>query len=134
MRRGGWALWRPRGQCVCDVVVHPPPCSEARALCLKPRIRFKLGFEAWRDLPMDLQQEVLRVLDEVLSLDGRSAAFARDTPLLGAIPELDSMAVVSLITAFEDSFGIAIDDDDIDGDTFATVGALVDFLASKTAA
>lgn len=83
---------------------------------------------------MDLQQEVLRVLDEVLSLDGRSAAFARDTPLLGAIPELDSMAVVSLITAFEDSFGIAIDDDDIDGDTFATVGALVDFLASKTAA
>jgi acyl carrier protein len=82
---------------------------------------------------MDLQQEVLRLLDDVLSLDGRSATFTRDTHLLGAIPELDSMAVVSLITAFEDSFGIAIDDDDIDGDTFATVGALVDFLASKTA-
>lgn len=82
---------------------------------------------------MDLQQEVLRLLDDVLSLDGRSATFTRDTHLLGAIPELDSMAVVSLITAFEDSFGIAIDDDDIDGDTFASVGALVDFLASKTA-
>jgi acyl carrier protein len=82
---------------------------------------------------MDLQQEVLRLLDDVLSLDGRSATFTRDTHLLGAIPELDSMAVVSLITAFEDSFGIAIDDDDIDGDTFASVGALVDFLSSKTA-
>lgn len=82
---------------------------------------------------MDLQQEVLRLLDDVLSLEGRSATFTRDTHLLGAIPELDSMAVVSLITAFEDSFGIAIDDDDIDGDTFASVGALVDFLASKTA-
>ncbi len=82
---------------------------------------------------MDLQQEVLRLLDDVLSLDGRSATFTRDTHLLGAIPELYSMAVVSLITAFEDSFGIAIDDDDIDGDTFATVGALVAFLASQTA-
>ena len=83
---------------------------------------------------MDVQQEVLRLLDEVLSLDGRGAAFTRDTHLLGAIPELDSMAVVSLITAFEDSFGIAIDDDDIDGENFASVGALVDFLAGKTAA
>lgn len=83
---------------------------------------------------MDLLQEVLRLLDEVLSLEGRSATFSRDTPLLGAIPELDSMAVVSLMTAMEDSFGITIEDDDIDGDTFATVGALVDFVASKTAA
>ena len=42
---------------------------------------------------MDVTQEVLRVLDEVLSLNGRSGTFTRDTPLLGAIPELDSMAV-----------------------------------------
>jgi acyl carrier protein len=83
---------------------------------------------------MDLLQEVLRLLDEVLSLDGRAATFTRDTHLLGAIPELDSMAVVSLITAFEDSFGIAIDDDDVDGETFASVGALVDFLATKVEA
>jgi acyl carrier protein len=47
---------------------------------------------------LNISQEVLRVLDEVLSLNGRSAAFTRDTPLLGAIPELDSMAVVTLIT------------------------------------
>lgn len=83
---------------------------------------------------MDLQQEVLRVLDEVLNLDGRSATFARGTHLLGALPELDSMAVVSLITALEDRFGIVIDDDDLDGDTFASVGSLVDFVSGKTAA
>jgi len=58
------------------------------------------------------------VLDEVLSLDGRSAKFTRDTPLLGAIPELDSMAVVTLITTMEDQFGLVVDDDDIDGATF----------------
>lgn len=82
---------------------------------------------------MDVEREVLRVLDEVLSLGGRASAFTRSTPLLGAIPELDSMAVVTLITSLEDQFGLAVDDDDISGDTFANVGALVDFVSSKLA-
>lgn len=82
---------------------------------------------------MDVTKEVLRVLDEVLSLNGRAAEFTRDTPLLGAIPELDSMAVVSLITSLEDQFGLVVDDDDIDGSTFATVGSLADFVSAKIA-
>ena len=83
---------------------------------------------------MDVQHEVLRVLDEVLSLGGRSATFSRDMPLLGAIPELDSMAVVTLITTIEEQFGVIVADDEIDGDTFASVGALVDFVSGKLAA
>ena len=82
---------------------------------------------------MTVHNEVLQVLDEVLSLGGRSAAFNAQTPLLGAIPELDSMAVVTLITTLEDRFGIVVDDDDIDGDTFATIGSLVAFVNSKFA-
>jgi acyl carrier protein len=80
---------------------------------------------------LDVTKEVLRVLDEVLSLNGRSAAFDRNTPLLGAIPELDSMAVVALITSLEDQFGLVVDDDDIDGATFATFGSLADFVSGK---
>lgn len=83
---------------------------------------------------MDVTQEVLRVLDEVLSLNGRATAFTRDTPLLGALPELDSMAVVTLITTLEDQFGLVVDDDDIDGSTFATVGSLADFVSGKLTA
>lgn len=83
---------------------------------------------------MNVQTEVLRILDEVLSLGGRSASFTRETHLLGAIPELDSMAVVSLITAMEEQLNIMVDDDDIDGGTFATVGSLVAFVESKLAA
>ncbi|HZF80789.1 MAG TPA: phosphopantetheine-binding protein [Rubrivivax sp.] len=83
---------------------------------------------------MNIEQELLAVLDEVLSLKGRSATFTRDTHLLGAVPELDSMAVVSLITAIEERFGLAVDDDDIDGGTFATVGSLVDFVGSRITA
>ena len=83
---------------------------------------------------MEVTKEVLRILDEVLSLNGRVASFTQDTPLLGAIPELDSMAVVTLITTLEEQFGLVIDDDDIDGATFATVGSLVEFVNSKLAA
>jgi acyl carrier protein len=70
-------------------------------------------------------------LDEVLSLGGRAQAYTRQTPLLGAIPELDSMAVVTLITTLEEQCGITVDDDDIDGDAFATVGSLVDFVSAR---
>ena len=80
---------------------------------------------------MEVWREVVQVLEEVLSLDGRSATFTCDTHLLGAIPELDSMAVVALLTGLEERFGIAVDDDDIDGETFATVGALAGFVSAK---
>lgn len=83
---------------------------------------------------MNTQKEVLSLLDEILSLNGRSADFSVNTPLLGAIPELDSMAVVALITGFEDRFGFTVDDDEIEGSTFATVGSLVEFVEGKLAA
>lgn len=82
---------------------------------------------------MDVTKEVVRVLDEVLSLNGRAASFTRETHLLGAIPELDSMAVVALITTLEERFGITVDDGDIDGETFATLGALSDFVQEQVA-
>jgi len=80
---------------------------------------------------MNPTTDVLRTLDEVLSLGGRAMKFTRDTPLLGAVPELDSMAVVTLITSLEERFGITVDDDEIDGATFASVGSLVDFVVAK---
>lgn len=80
-----------------------------------------------------LQAQVLRLLDDVLSLDGRAQQFSAGTPLLGAVPELDSMAVVSLITAMEEQLGISVDDDEIDGDVFATVGSLTAFVQAKLA-
>lgn len=82
---------------------------------------------------MDTLREVLRILDDVLSLGGRAASFTRQTPLLGAIPEFDSMAVVALITALEERLGIVFDDDEIDGERFASVGTLVDLVDSKLA-
>ena len=83
---------------------------------------------------MTIQNEVLSILDEVLSLKGRSSGFGASTPLLGAMPELDSMAVVALLTSLEDRFGFSVDDDEIEGATFATVGSLVAFVEQKLVA
>ena len=82
---------------------------------------------------MDTKKEVLSILDEVLSLGGRAAGFDLDTPLLGALPDLDSMAVVGLINMLEERFGFVVEDDEIDGATFASVGSLVEFVDGKLA-
>ena len=82
---------------------------------------------------MDIERELLGLIDEVLSLGGRAMAFERDTPLLGAVPELDSMAVVGLINMMEEHFSFIVEDDEIDGSAFATVGTLTDFVQGKLA-
>jgi acyl carrier protein len=83
---------------------------------------------------MKVGAEVLSVLEAVLNLKGRSVTFEQSTPLLGSVPELDSMAVVSIIAALEDKFAFTIDDDEIDGSIFATVGSLVGFVERKLSA
>lgn len=75
-----------------------------------------------------IQKEVLALLDEVLNLDGRALAFGADTPLLGEVPELDSMAVIAVIHEIEERFGIQVPDDEVDGNSFATVGTVVEFV------
>ena len=78
-------------------------------------------------------EEVKAVLVDVLNLGDAGAALVPDSPLLGALPELDSMAVVSVIAALEERFGIMVDDDDISASTFATLGSLSAFVDAKLA-
>jgi acyl carrier protein len=82
---------------------------------------------------MNAIDHILRVLDEALNLQGRALAFDAHTPLLGALPELDSMAVLALITGLEAHFGIAFSDDDLNGSAFATVGSVVELVEQALA-
>ena len=82
---------------------------------------------------MDIKNQVIAILDEVLGLNGRSAVFTLDTPLLGAIPELDSMAVLGILTQIQDDFGVQIDDDEVSADIFQTFGDLKRFVEAKLA-
>ena len=76
-------------------------------------------------------EQVLDVLAE--SLDGALPIneLNEEAPLLGAIPELDSMAIVGIITSIEERFGIIFDDDELDAEMFETVGTLRSQIVSK---
>lgn len=83
----------------------------------------------------DTDRELRQILEDVLGLaPGLADSFTEDSGLFGELPELDSMAVAGLLTEMEDRFGIVIDEDDVDGEIFATYGNLLDFTLSKQAA
>lgn len=82
---------------------------------------------------MACYNQVVAILAEVLSMEDRMEQFEPDTALLGGLPEFDSMAVVSVITAIEERFGVTIDDDELDGESFETVASLVAFVESLKA-
>ncbi len=113
---------RPTGSVVVRAL-----CASAASPVASPRRRR-------RGYALDTRSDVLAVLDDVLSLKGRSAAFGDDTHLLGGVPELDSMAVANVLASLEERFGITIDDDEIAASTFATVGSLVAYVEGKLGA
>jgi acyl carrier protein len=75
--------------------------------------------------------EVINVLADVLNIGARAEKWDSATALLGSAPELDSMAVVTVIGALEDHFGISVADDEVSAEMFATVGSLSSFVESK---
>ena len=78
--------------------------------------------------------EVKLLIGEILQLGDRVQAFGPETPLMGSIPEFDSMAVLTLIHALEQQFGIRIAYDEISAETFETVGKVYDFVCDKVMA
>ena len=80
---------------------------------------------------MSILSDVKNIIVNVLQLQGGVASLEDNAPLLGAIPEFDSMAVISVIAALEEQFDFDVDDDEIDADIFETVGTLVTFVEGK---
>jgi acyl carrier protein len=73
--------------------------------------------------------EVKAAVVETLGIEDRADTIDAATPLLGALPELDSLAVLELIVELERRFGIAADDDEVTADAFATLASLTEFVA-----
>jgi acyl carrier protein len=80
----------------------------------------------------EVENTLRAVLADVLGLDrARVAAFGEATPLFGALPEFDSMAVAGLLTELEERLGILIEDHEVDADMMETFGALLTFARDK---
>lgn len=75
--------------------------------------------------------EVRNVLGEVLQLGDRVCDLLPETSLIGNLPELDSMAIITVITALEEQFKIVFEDDDDISSAFETIASLVKYIESK---
>ena len=78
-----------------------------------------------------MSEELKLLVCSVLGLDSNVNTFEESTVLLGDIPEFDSMAAVSLLTAIEDRFDIVLEDDEVSADIFQTFGTIYKFVSSK---
>lgn len=78
-------------------------------------------------VPSDLRS----ILRETLQIGERAQSLQRTSPLLGGVPELDSLAVVAVVTAIEEHFNVKVEDDEIRAETFETFGSLCDFVGGK---
>jgi acyl carrier protein len=74
---------------------------------------------------------VKTVVGRALQLGNRVQGMNESSALLGAIPELDSIAVVNVITALEEHFDITVADDEIGAAAFETLGSLTRFVEDK---
>ncbi len=80
----------------------------------------------------DVDATLRAVLVDILGLaEERVRGFTEATPLFGALPEFDSLAVAGLLTELEERLGILIEDHEVDADMLETFGSLLTFARAK---
>jgi acyl carrier protein len=80
----------------------------------------------------EVERTLRAVLADILGLERtRVEGFDETTPLFGALPEFDSLAVAGLLTELEERLGIFIEDHEVDADMMETFGALLSFVRAK---
>ncbi len=109
---------------VINCKVHSPPVAD------------KIARNLQKELDMhkqDVINTVKEILIHTLSLDMAIDDLSSETALLGNFAEFDSMAIVSVITAIEESFQFTAEDDELSAEVFETVESLTYFVVQKTA-
>ncbi len=79
-------------------------------------------------------EQIRTIVTTVLGINENDVELNENSALLGAIPEFDSMAVVSILTTIEDQYDVFVEDDEISAETFETLGTLHQFVIEKLAA
>ena len=80
---------------------------------------------------MRIEDDIKKILAQTLQIGSRAEQLTSGSALLGAVPELDSMAVVTILTSLEEYFGFTVEDDEISAETFSTLGSLTAFVEQK---
>jgi acyl carrier protein len=75
--------------------------------------------------------KVKTVVVTTLGIEDRADTIDASTPLLGALPEMDSLAVVELVVTLHSELGVLLADDEINADVFETLGSLAAAVDGK---
>jgi acyl carrier protein len=81
-----------------------------------------------------IEDRIKATLVKCLRLKLNPAAIPNDVPLIGKGLGLDSVSVLQLVGAVEETFGIVVDDTDINRDLFRNVSALAGYVRRKLGA
>jgi len=73
-----------------------------------------------------IETEIISILSDALLID--TTDYTGSTELLGAVPEIDSVGVVMILTALQERYGIEVADD-IDASIFASVDSLCQYVS-----
>lgn len=83
---------------------------------------------------MPIDTAIRHILVNSLGLDRNRVLNISDSDLFfDHFPEIDSLALTTLLTALEDHFGITIDMDDLTPEVFETFGQFCAFVAQQLA-
>lgn len=84
---------------------------------------------------MAVVDELIQILSTTLHLDEALVATLNESsPLLGGIPEFDSIAVATVVAALEERFGFVLEEDEIQAEAFESVGSLNRLVEEKLSA
>lgn len=83
---------------------------------------------------IDTSSELKSLLAHTLGMPEVPSLWTDDMPLFGNIPDLDSMAIVALVTAIEEHFAVEFVDEDMTMDTFANLAKLAAVVQGKLGA
>jgi acyl carrier protein len=76
-------------------------------------------------------EAVKALVVKTIGIEDRADSLTPESALLDSIPEFDSMAVLQVVLAIEEHFGVTIDTEDVTGEVFETLGTLAGFVADK---
>ena len=72
--------------------------------------------------------EVKNLVAKTLGIEDRIDSMDASTPLLGEMPELDSLAVVEIAAGIEGTFNFRVDGTNFTAEAFETLGSLAAFV------
>jgi acyl carrier protein len=89
-----------------------------------------------REEPMEVStaatlEAVKAVVVSTFAIEDRAGSLDAGSPLLGSMPELDSMGVLELVNELEQRFAIEFDGEDVSAESFETLGSLTALVDEK---